>query len=171
MIYDIHTRTRTFYFRSACRVHTKPYPGYLLRVLPYKNFCNFCRTLIPVPGTSGSSVRPYHNTRNFWMFRKTFIPVPGTCVSSGRPVPQYPGYGYIMFCTRPDLLEVLYACATIPGTSGSSETLPNRYPESANPTELQRARLLADESICPISSPSEMQAQECLGVCMKMFEF
>ena len=74
------------------------YPGYY----PTKNFCNFCRTLIPVPelleimyagaaktrdtgtaflyllGTSVSSVRPCHNTRKFWNFCKTFIPVPRT---------------------------------------------------------------------------------------------
>ena len=36
VLYDIHTRTRTSYFRSVCRVHTKPFPGYLPRVLPYK---------------------------------------------------------------------------------------------------------------------------------------
>ena len=100
------------------------YPGYY----PTNDICNLCRTLIPVPGSSGSSVRrctktrgtgtaflylpgtsvssvrPCHNTRNFWKFCKTFIPVPGTSVSSVRPVPQYPGYGYIMFCTRPELL-------------------------------------------------------------------
>ena len=40
-----------------CRVRTNHtrgiYPGYY----PTKNFCKFCRTFIPVPGTSGSSVR------------------------------------------------------------------------------------------------------------------
>ena len=41
-----------------------------------RNFCKFCRTFIPVPGASGSSVRPCHKTRNFWQFCKTFIPVP-----------------------------------------------------------------------------------------------
>ena len=38
VMYDIHTRTRTFYFRPVCRVHTKPCPGFLPRVLPYKEF-------------------------------------------------------------------------------------------------------------------------------------
>ena len=61
---------------SDCRVRTNHtrgvYPGYY----PTKNFCEFCRTFIPVPGTSVSSVRPCHNTRNFWKFCKTFIPVP-----------------------------------------------------------------------------------------------
>ena len=72
-----------------------------------RNFCEFCTTVIPVPGssvrsarpcqmpgvrvqtaflylrgTSVSSVRPCYNTRNFWKFCKTFIPVPGTSVSS-----------------------------------------------------------------------------------------
>ena len=70
-----------------------------------------------------------------------------------RSVPQYPGYGYIMFCTRPELLWVLYACAAIPGTSGSScntstpvpETSgssvrpPYPYPEFTNPTKLLNA--------------------------------
>ena len=41
-----------------CRVrtnHTRDvYPGYYPDT---KNFCKFCRTFIPVPGTSGSSVR------------------------------------------------------------------------------------------------------------------
>ena len=81
--------------------HTRGiYPGYY----PTKNICNFCKTLIPVSGTSGSSVRPCHNSRNFWKFCKTIIPVPGTSVSSVRPVPQYPGYGYSMSCTRPELV-------------------------------------------------------------------
>ena len=43
-------------------------------------------------------------TRNFCEFCGTFIPVPRTYVSSVRPVPQYPGYGYNIFCTRPELL-------------------------------------------------------------------
>ena len=52
------TRTRTFYFRYVSRVnHTR---GVYPRYYPTKNFCNFCRTLIPVPGTSGSSVRRCH---------------------------------------------------------------------------------------------------------------
>ena len=40
-----------------CRVRTNHtrgiYPGYY----PTKKFCEFCRTFIPVPGTSGSYVR------------------------------------------------------------------------------------------------------------------
>ena len=82
-----------------------------------KNFCEFCTTFIPVPGTSLRSVRPCHNTqgtgtafshlpgtsvssvrprrntRNFCKFFKTFIPVPGTSVSSLRhsyPYPELP---------------------------------------------------------------------------------
>ena len=89
--------------------HTRGiYPAYY----PTKNFCKFCRTFIPVPGTSVRSVRPCHNTRgtgtafvylpgtsvrsgrpchntrNFWKFCRTFIPVPETSVSFVRPVPQ-----------------------------------------------------------------------------------
>ena len=69
---------------------------------------------IPVPGTSVSSLRPCHNTRNFLKSCKTFILVPellfvlsdihtGTrkfcefCI-------QYPGYGYSIFRTRPELM-------------------------------------------------------------------
>ena len=42
------------------------------------------------PGPSGSSVRSCHNTRKFLMFCKTFIPVPGSSGSSGRPPYPYP---------------------------------------------------------------------------------
>ena len=35
----------------------RTYPGYLPRVLPYKELLYVCRTFIPVPGTSVSSVR------------------------------------------------------------------------------------------------------------------
>ena len=96
------------------------YPGYY----PTYNFCKFCRTFIPVPGTSGCSVTP---------------------------VPQYPGYGrtacfvparnFCEFCTLvpqyPELLEVLYDFRTrtrnfwnfckisvpLPGTSVTSVRL------------------------------------------------
>ena len=77
-----------FFYISVRRVHTTPYPT--------KNFCNFCRTRLPVPGTSGSSVRRGHkdpgyvygmiilgrNVWKFWKFFKTLIPLPGTSVSS-----------------------------------------------------------------------------------------
>ena len=43
-----------------------------------------------MPGTSGSYVRPCHNTRKFWKFGKTFIPVPGTSGSSVRLSYPYP---------------------------------------------------------------------------------
>ena len=70
-----------------CRVgtnHTRVCidPGYY----PTKNFCKFCRTFIPVPGT-------------YWKFCTTFIPVPGTSGSSARESHKYPGYRYIVFIT------------------------------------------------------------------------
>ena len=111
--------------------HSYPYPE-LLWVL-------YARTTIH--GTSWSSVRCLYRYPNFCWFCKTFIsPVPGPSVSSVHPEPQYPGYGYSTFCTRPELLRVMHTRATIPGTSGSSVRPPSYpYPESTNPTELKRA--------------------------------
>ena len=116
VVCDTHTRTRNFWKfctpvpqRPGVRVqHVYTCPE-LLEVLCAR---------ATIPGRSGSFVRlsyPYPElleilkdfhtrTRNFWKFCKTFIPVPGTSVSSARPVPQYPGYGYIMFFTRPEVL-------------------------------------------------------------------
>ena len=71
----------------------------------------------------------YYPTKNFCKCCRTLTPVPGTSVSYVRPVPQYPGYGYSVFCPRPEFLRVLYACVTIPGTSVSSVTLPYPYPK------------------------------------------
>ena len=111
--------------------HTRGiYPGYYRT----ENFCKFCRTFIPVPGTSVSSVavsyvhanatntrgagtaflylpgtsvssvRPCHNTRNFCEFCNTSIPVPGTSVSCVRSPYPYP-----------ELLRLLQDRGTIPG--------------------------------------------------------
>ena len=44
-------------------------------------------------------------------------------------MPQYPGCGYVTFCTRQDLPWVLYARNTTPGTSGSSATRLYPYPK------------------------------------------
>ena len=101
-------------FLFSSYIHAKPYPGIYPGYYPTENFCNYCRTLIPEPGTSvssvrrwhkdpgsgtaslylpgssGSSVHPCHNTRKFWVFCKTFIPVPGTSGSSGRLSYPYP---------------------------------------------------------------------------------
>ena len=118
-----------------CRVGTEPYPGCLPRVLPYKNFCEICRTFIPVPGTSVSSARhsyPYPellsalyagatNTRGTGT---AFLYLPGTCVSSVRPCHN----------TR-NLCEFSNTSIPVPETSGSSVRLPYPYPESTNPTE------------------------------------
>ena len=61
------------------------YPG----ITRTRNVCKFCRTFIPVPGTSVGSVRPCHNTLIFWKFCNTFIPVPETSGSSVRlPYPH-----------------------------------------------------------------------------------
>ena len=117
--------------------HSYPYPE-LLEVLcagvtKTRGTGTACLYL---PGTSGSSVRPCHITRKFWQFCKTFIPVPGSYGSSVRLSYLYqellwvlldPCHNrYSMFCTRVELLWVLYACATIPG---SSVTLPYPYPK------------------------------------------
>ena len=122
--------------------HSYPYPE-LLQVL-YASATNTRGTgtvFSYLPGTSVSSVRLYHNTPNFWKCCKTFIPVPGTSgnfvtfipvpgtsVSSVRPVPQHPVYRYSIFCTHPELLRVLQARSTIPGTSVSYVTLQYPYP-------------------------------------------
>ena len=77
---------RTLYFRSVCRVRVTQkhtwgiIPGYYHT----KNFCNFCRTLMPVPATSGSSVRRCHKDPEYGYgmfiparnFRKFCTPVP-----------------------------------------------------------------------------------------------
>ena len=79
------------------------YPGYYTS----KNFCKFCRTFIPVPGTYGSSVRPSYpyleflgvlyargqNTRGTGT--ACFVPARNFCELC-TPIPQYP-----------ELLEVL----------------------------------------------------------------
>ena len=119
VLYDIHTRIRTFYIRSVCTVYTNHtrviYPGYC----PTKSFCNFCKTLIPVAGTSRSSVRRRQKdpgygysmftlVRNFWNF----------CT----PVPQYPQDLEVLndFNTRTwSVCEFCKICATIPGISRS----------------------------------------------------
>ena len=77
------------------------------------------RVPIFIPAQNFCSVRPCHNTRNTRKFFKIFMLVPGvsgsfvtflypwlpgTSVIIVRPVPQYPGYGYSMFCTCPELL-------------------------------------------------------------------
>ena len=46
-----------------CRVLTEPYPEYLPGYYLTNDFCMFCMTFIPVPGTYVSAVRPCHNTR------------------------------------------------------------------------------------------------------------
>ena len=117
--------------------HSYPCPE-LLEVL-YASAANIRGTgtgFSYLPGTCVSSVRPCHNTRNIQKFWKAFVPVPGTSGSYVRlsyqypkTMPQNPGCGYGMFCTRPELLKVLYARSTIPGTSVTYVTLPYPYPK------------------------------------------
>ena len=77
---------------------------------PTKDFCKFSTTFVP-------------RTRNFCKFCTTFIPVPVTSLSTVLPpVPQIPGVREKHFCTCRELLWVLQARATIPGTSVSSVT-------------------------------------------------
>ena len=93
-------------------------PCIYLGITRIRNFCKFCRTFKPVPGTSESSVRQCHKyprygysivipARNCWKFWKTFTPVPGTYGSSVRL--SYPD---------PEFLLVLYdPCHNTRGTS------------------------------------------------------
>ena len=59
------------WIKSSLQIELPPegvciYPG----TTRTRNSCNFCRTFMPVPGTSVSSVRPCHNTWKFWKFCK-----------------------------------------------------------------------------------------------------
>ena len=60
-VQSAHRRKNLHYFHSCkvvfCRLHTEPYPGIYSGYYPTNNLCKFCRTFIPVPGTSVSSVR------------------------------------------------------------------------------------------------------------------
>ena len=58
----------------------------------------------PYPELLGVLYDIHTRTRKFWKFCTTFIPVPGTSGNYVRPWPQYPGYGYSMFCNRSELL-------------------------------------------------------------------
>ena len=121
VLYDIHTRTRNF--RKIC-TPVPQYPGYGCSIfLPGHNVCKLCTPVPEYPELLEVLEDFYARTRNFCWFCMTFIPVPGTSVSSVCPVPQYPGYGYGIFGTRPELLCVLYARVTIAGTSASSGIL------------------------------------------------
>ena len=91
------------------------YPGYY----PTKNFCKFCRTFIPVPGTlaqwehavqvglilrfkSNSSpesvyLRGYYPYKELlWVLRDIHTRIWNFCKIC-TPVPQYPGYGCSIF--------------------------------------------------------------------------
>ena len=82
VLYDFHTRTRTF-----CELYRTfiPVPGTSVRsVRPRHSTRGTGTAFLFLPGTSVSSVRPCHNTRNFCEFCNTSIPVPETSASSVR---------------------------------------------------------------------------------------
>ena len=81
------------------------YPGYGHSIfIPARNFCKFC-TPVPQYPKLLEVLKDFHTrTRNFCIFCNTFMPVIGIYLSYERPVSQYPGYGYSMFCTRPEVL-------------------------------------------------------------------
>ena len=92
-------------FLGYVQNHTRGiYPGYY----PTKNFCmsarDFCKFCTNI----------HTCTRNFCKL--------------GTPMPQIPGVWVQHFYTCPKLVWVLYARATIPGTSVSSVTRPYPYP-------------------------------------------
>ena len=101
-------------FSSLCsffRVRTEPYPrGIYPGYCPTKNFCKFCRTFIPVPGNSVSSVRHSYMyvPGTSVSFCKIPIPLPGTSVSS-IGLAQYPGYGctFVAIPGEPGILSGL----------------------------------------------------------------
>ena len=72
--------------------------------IPARIFRKFCTPVPQYPGLLEVLEDFHTRTRNFCEFCMTFITASRTCVSSVRPVPQYPGYGYSIFCTRPELL-------------------------------------------------------------------
>ena len=134
------------------------YPG----ITSTRNFCKFCRAVIPVPGSPVSSVRPCHNTRNFWKFCETFKPVPELLLilldihtrtrnfcEFCAPRATIPGVrvqhllylpgtsvSYVRPChnTR-NFWKFCNTFIPVPETSGSYVRLPYPYPESTQPTE------------------------------------
>ena len=99
-MYNIHTRTKNF-----CEFCTTfiPVPGTSIRsVRPCHNTRGTGTAFLYLPRTSVSSARPSHNTRNFWKFCNTFIPVPATSVISA-------AHSY------PHLCQLCTPRATIPG--------------------------------------------------------
>ena len=82
-----------------------------------RNFCMFCMTFIPVPGTSVS----YLCT--------TLIPVPGTSVSSVLPSHKHPGCGYSIYIPARNFCEFCNTSVPISGTSATSGRSSCLYPE------------------------------------------
>ena len=75
VLQDFHTRTWNFWMFCASLAII---PGVRVQHVLYPT------------GASGSSVCLCHNTRNFWKFCNTSIPVPETSGSSVRPPYSYP---------------------------------------------------------------------------------
>ena len=137
-----------------------PYPGYGYGIfVPARNFCKFC-TPVPQYPEHLEVLQDFHaRTRNFCELCRTFIPVPGTSVSSVRPAPQYPGYGYSIFLYPPgtsvssvrpchntqNFCEFCNTSMPVPETSASSVRLPYLYPESTNPTEHNLGKIVTTE--------------------------
>ena len=172
----------------TCVGHSYPYPE-LLEVL-YAGATKTRGTgtaCLYLPETSASSVRSCHNTWNFWKLCKASIPVPGTSGSSVRPEPHIPGVRvhHVLYLPGTSVSSVCLChntrifrkfCTTsipVPETSGISVRPPYRYPESTNPTKLKRAILTTVVSVCRnvetryscLLFASLLRKQTCLSTC------
>ena len=104
--------------------------------IPTRNFCEFCKTCIPVPGTFVSSVRLSY-------------PHPSVCsVNSERPRRNTRGTGMPLSntrvrvrirvqhsCTSAEILEFYETFILAPGTPVSCVRFPYPYAKHRNPTE------------------------------------
>ena len=109
-MYDIHTRTRNFC--KICTT-VPQYPGYGYGIfITAWNFCKFCTPVLQYPELlEGLVPEDFHaRTQNFCELCRTFIPVPGTSVSSVRPVPQYRGTGTAFFVPARNFCESVRLC-------------------------------------------------------------
>ena len=144
-MYNIHTCTRNFC--KFCTIFMSVPATSVRSIRPYHSARGTGKAFLYLRGTSVSYLRPCHNTRNFWKFCRTFIPVPGTSVSSVHraTIPWvrvqhfvYPP-GTSVRSVRPchttrNVREFCNTSIPVPETSGNSVRLPYQYPESTNPT-------------------------------------
>ena len=163
VMYGIHTCTLSIFVMYVGHTHNHIrvciFPGYY----PTKNFCNFCRILISVLGTSGSSVRRCRKdpgygvqhvytrpellevlydfrtrTRNFCEFCKTRATIPGVREHHGL-YPPGTSVSYVCLCNNTrNLWKLCNTSIPVPETCGSYVRPPYPCPESTNPTELKR---------------------------------